>query len=95
MTSLRTLVMLSVTMHVFLFLMMLPIRKLFERPLPCWCTAQQLLDYIQCTHVLFMCVWLFARRGGDVMVVELQAHGDQLRGRVTAVLSPPGCSSFG
>ncbi|KAL6112664.1 lrrk1 [Pungitius sinensis] len=39
-------------------------------------------------------LWI-PRRGGDVMVVEMQAHGDQLMGRVTAVLSPPGCSSLG
>ncbi|KAM8894430.1 leucine-rich repeat serine/threonine-protein kinase 1 [Spinachia spinachia] len=39
-------------------------------------------------------LWI-PRRGGDVMVIEMQAHGDQLRGRVTAVLSPPGCSSLG
>ncbi|XP_056135379.1 leucine-rich repeat serine/threonine-protein kinase 1 [Lampris incognitus] len=35
------------------------------------------------------------RRGGDVMVIELQTQSDQLTGRVIAVLSPPGCSSLG
>ncbi|XP_068587263.1 leucine-rich repeat serine/threonine-protein kinase 1 isoform X1 [Cebidichthys violaceus] len=39
-------------------------------------------------------LWI-PRRGGDVMVIEMQSHGDQLRGRVTAVLTPPGCSSLG
>uniref|UniRef100_A0A3B4UE03 non-specific serine/threonine protein kinase n=2 Tax=Seriola dumerili TaxID=41447 RepID=A0A3B4UE03_SERDU len=39
-------------------------------------------------------LWI-PRRGGDVMVIEMQSHGDQLRGRVIAVLSPPGCSSLG
>ncbi|XP_039980323.1 leucine-rich repeat serine/threonine-protein kinase 1 isoform X2 [Xiphias gladius] len=39
-------------------------------------------------------LWI-PRRGGDVMVIEVQSHGDQLRGRVIAVLSPPGCSSLG
>ncbi|XP_049417413.1 leucine-rich repeat serine/threonine-protein kinase 1 isoform X1 [Epinephelus fuscoguttatus] len=39
-------------------------------------------------------LWI-PRRGGDVMVIEMQSHGDELRGRVIAVLSPPGCSSLG
>ncbi|XP_067454140.1 leucine-rich repeat serine/threonine-protein kinase 1 isoform X1 [Thunnus thynnus] len=39
-------------------------------------------------------LWI-PRRGGDVMVIEMQLHADQLRGRVIAVLSPPGCSSLG
>ncbi|XP_032367721.1 leucine-rich repeat serine/threonine-protein kinase 1 isoform X2 [Etheostoma spectabile] len=39
-------------------------------------------------------LWI-PRRGGDVMVIEMQSHDDQLRGRVIAVLSPPGCSSLG
>ncbi|XP_051235925.1 leucine-rich repeat serine/threonine-protein kinase 1 isoform X2 [Dicentrarchus labrax] len=39
-------------------------------------------------------LWI-PRRGGDVMVIEVQSHADQLRGRVIAVLSPPGCSSLG
>ncbi|XP_010767405.1 leucine-rich repeat serine/threonine-protein kinase 1-like [Notothenia coriiceps] len=39
-------------------------------------------------------LWI-PRRGGDVMVIELQSHGDELRGRVTAVLTPPGHSSLG
>uniref|UniRef100_A0A7N6BXJ9 non-specific serine/threonine protein kinase n=1 Tax=Anabas testudineus TaxID=64144 RepID=A0A7N6BXJ9_ANATE len=39
-------------------------------------------------------LWI-PRRGGDVLVIEMQSHGDQLRGRVIAVLSPPGCSSLG
>lgn len=42
-----------------------------------------------------VCVLLFYRRGGDVMVIEMQTLGDKLRGRVIAVLSPPGCSSLG
>ncbi|KAI3377257.1 hypothetical protein L3Q82_009162 [Scortum barcoo] len=39
-------------------------------------------------------LWI-PRRGGDVMVIEMQSHADQLRGRVIAVLTPPGCSSLG
>ncbi|KAF1392492.1 hypothetical protein PFLUV_G00028510 [Perca fluviatilis] len=39
-------------------------------------------------------LWI-PRRGGDMMVIEMQSHGSQLRGRVIAVLSPPGCSSLG
>ncbi|XP_069384604.1 leucine-rich repeat serine/threonine-protein kinase 1 isoform X3 [Paralichthys olivaceus] len=39
-------------------------------------------------------LWI-PRRGGDVIVIEMQSHGDQLMGRVIAVLSPPGCSSLG
>ncbi|XP_062246581.1 leucine-rich repeat serine/threonine-protein kinase 1 isoform X1 [Platichthys flesus] len=39
-------------------------------------------------------LWI-PRRGGDVIVIEMQSHGDQLTGRVIAVLSPPGCSSLG
>ncbi|XP_071765006.2 leucine-rich repeat serine/threonine-protein kinase 1 [Centroberyx gerrardi] len=39
-------------------------------------------------------LWI-PRRGGDVMVIEMQSQADQLRGRVIAVLSPPGCSSLG
>ncbi|XP_034413550.1 leucine-rich repeat serine/threonine-protein kinase 1 isoform X2 [Cyclopterus lumpus] len=39
-------------------------------------------------------LWI-PRRGGDLMVIEMQSHDDQLRGRVTAVLTPPGCSSLG
>uniref|UniRef100_A0A3Q0QPY8 non-specific serine/threonine protein kinase n=1 Tax=Amphilophus citrinellus TaxID=61819 RepID=A0A3Q0QPY8_AMPCI len=39
-------------------------------------------------------LWI-PRRGGDVMVIELQSHANQLRGRVIAVLSPPECSSLG
>ncbi|XP_041640649.1 leucine-rich repeat serine/threonine-protein kinase 1 [Cheilinus undulatus] len=35
------------------------------------------------------------RRGGDVMVIEIQTHASHLRGRVIAVLSPPGCTSLG
>ncbi|XP_044045411.1 leucine-rich repeat serine/threonine-protein kinase 1 isoform X2 [Siniperca chuatsi] len=35
------------------------------------------------------------RRGGDVMVIEMQSHADQLTGRVIAVLSPPGCFTLG
>ncbi|KAM6981427.1 leucine-rich repeat serine/threonine-protein kinase 1 isoform 2-T2 [Aplochiton taeniatus] len=37
-------------------------------------------------------IWI-PRRGGDVMVIEMQA--DCQRGRVIAVLNPPGRSSFG
>ncbi|XP_068169115.1 leucine-rich repeat serine/threonine-protein kinase 1 isoform X2 [Antennarius striatus] len=39
-------------------------------------------------------LWI-PRRGGDVIVIEIQSYADQLRGRVIAVLSPPGCSSLG
>ncbi|XP_067105188.1 leucine-rich repeat serine/threonine-protein kinase 1 isoform X1 [Osmerus mordax] len=39
-------------------------------------------------------VWI-PRRGGDVMVIEVQQQADQLRGRVIAVLRPPGNSSNG
>ncbi|KAM4592288.1 leucine-rich repeat serine/threonine-protein kinase 1 isoform 1-T1 [Odontesthes bonariensis] len=39
-------------------------------------------------------LWI-PRRGGDVIIIEMQSHADQLRGRVVAVLSPPGCSSLG
>ncbi|XP_047187431.1 leucine-rich repeat serine/threonine-protein kinase 1 isoform X5 [Scophthalmus maximus] len=39
-------------------------------------------------------LWI-PRRGGDVMVVEMQSRSDQLTGRVIAVLSPPACSSLG
>lgn len=39
-------------------------------------------------------LWI-PRRGGDVLVVDMQSHGSQLRGRVIAVLSPPRCSSLG
>ncbi|KAM9861302.1 leucine-rich repeat serine/threonine-protein kinase 1 [Aulostomus maculatus] len=39
-------------------------------------------------------LWI-PRRGGEVMVIEMQLHADELRGRVIAVLSPPGCSSLG
>uniref|UniRef100_A0A3P8VNF9 non-specific serine/threonine protein kinase n=1 Tax=Cynoglossus semilaevis TaxID=244447 RepID=A0A3P8VNF9_CYNSE len=38
-------------------------------------------------------LWI-PRRGGDMMVIDLQSHGDQLTGRVIAVLSPP-CLSAG
>ncbi|XP_038548531.1 leucine-rich repeat serine/threonine-protein kinase 1 isoform X2 [Micropterus salmoides] len=39
-------------------------------------------------------LWI-PRRGGDVMVIEMQSQSDQLMGRVIAVLSPPGCLSLG
>lgn len=39
-------------------------------------------------------LWI-PRRGGDVMVVEVQLYSEQLRGHVTAVLCPPGGSSLG
>ncbi|XP_028999543.1 leucine-rich repeat serine/threonine-protein kinase 1 isoform X2 [Betta splendens] len=39
-------------------------------------------------------LWI-PRRGGDVLVVEMQSHDRQLRGRVTAVLTPPDCASLG
>nr|XP_046247302.1 leucine-rich repeat serine/threonine-protein kinase 1 isoform X2 [Scatophagus argus] len=39
-------------------------------------------------------LWI-PRRGGDIMVIEMQSQADQLRGRVIAVLSPPGRSSLG
>ena len=41
-----------------------------------------------------VCV-LSGRRGGDVIVIEMQPHADDVRGRVIAVLSPPECSSLG
>uniref|UniRef100_A0A3B5BEW0 non-specific serine/threonine protein kinase n=1 Tax=Stegastes partitus TaxID=144197 RepID=A0A3B5BEW0_9TELE len=34
-------------------------------------------------------LWI-PRRGGDMMVIEMQTHGHQLQGRVIAVLRPPG-----
>ncbi|KAM9317959.1 leucine-rich repeat serine/threonine-protein kinase 1 [Pholidichthys leucotaenia] len=39
-------------------------------------------------------LWI-PRRGGDVMVIEMQSQADQLRGRVIAVLHPPQWSSLG
>ncbi|XP_014858767.1 PREDICTED: leucine-rich repeat serine/threonine-protein kinase 1 [Poecilia mexicana] len=39
-------------------------------------------------------VWI-PRRGGDLIIIEIQSCGNQLRGRVSAVLSPPGLSSLG
>ncbi|XP_059205698.1 leucine-rich repeat serine/threonine-protein kinase 1 [Centropristis striata] len=39
-------------------------------------------------------LWI-PRRGGDMLVIEMQFQDSQLRGRVIAVLSPPGCSSLG
>ncbi|XP_076011527.1 leucine-rich repeat serine/threonine-protein kinase 1 isoform X2 [Genypterus blacodes] len=39
-------------------------------------------------------LWI-PRHGGDVMLIEMQSHGNQLRGRVIAVLNPPGPSSLG
>ncbi|XP_029946629.1 leucine-rich repeat serine/threonine-protein kinase 1 isoform X3 [Salarias fasciatus] len=39
-------------------------------------------------------LWI-PRRGGDVMVIEMQSQSGQLRGRVVAVLTPPGRSSLG
>ncbi|XP_029977672.1 leucine-rich repeat serine/threonine-protein kinase 1-like isoform X3 [Sphaeramia orbicularis] len=39
-------------------------------------------------------LWI-PRRGGDVMVIEMQSHSNHLRGRVIAVLRPPGCPSLG
>ncbi|CAN9506910.1 unnamed protein product [Ophioblennius macclurei] len=39
-------------------------------------------------------LWI-PRRGGDVMLIEVQSHADQLRGRVIGVLAPPGRSSLG
>lgn len=38
---------------------------------------------------------LCSRSGGDVMVIEVQRQTGQLRGRVIAVLCPPGTSSYG
>uniref|UniRef100_A0AAZ3R3M0 non-specific serine/threonine protein kinase n=1 Tax=Oncorhynchus tshawytscha TaxID=74940 RepID=A0AAZ3R3M0_ONCTS len=38
---------------------------------------------------------LCSRSGGDVMVIEIQRQTGQLRGRVIAVLCPPGTSSYG
>lgn len=39
-------------------------------------------------------LWI-PRSGGDVMVIEVQRQTGQLRGRVIAVLCPPGTSSYG
>ncbi|KAM4596959.1 leucine-rich repeat serine/threonine-protein kinase 1 [Fundulus diaphanus] len=39
-------------------------------------------------------LWI-PRRGGDMLIIEIQPCVSQLRGRVTAVLSPPGLSSLG
>ncbi|XP_028981151.1 leucine-rich repeat serine/threonine-protein kinase 1 isoform X2 [Esox lucius] len=39
-------------------------------------------------------IWI-PRSGGDVLVIEVQNHTGQFRGRVIAVLSPPGTSSYG
>ncbi|XP_038162764.1 leucine-rich repeat serine/threonine-protein kinase 1 isoform X2 [Cyprinodon tularosa] len=39
-------------------------------------------------------LWI-PRRGGDIIIIEMQPYGGQLRGRVTAVLAPPGRSSLG
>ncbi|KAG9352285.1 hypothetical protein JZ751_020698 [Albula glossodonta] len=39
-------------------------------------------------------LWI-PRRGGDVMVIELQQQGGLLRGRVIAVLSAPGLGQYG
>nr|XP_024655157.1 leucine-rich repeat serine/threonine-protein kinase 1 [Maylandia zebra] len=39
-------------------------------------------------------LWI-PRRGGDVMVIEIQPLANQLQGRVIAVLTPPGCSYLG
>lgn len=39
-----------------------------------------------------MCV---RRRGGDIMVIEVQEQAGSLRGRVIAVLTPPGVPEYG
>ncbi|MEQ2169853.1 hypothetical protein GOODEAATRI_029330 [Goodea atripinnis] len=39
-------------------------------------------------------LWI-PRRGGDMIIIEIQSCASQLMGRVTAVLSPPGLSSLG
>ncbi|KAI2662979.1 Leucine-rich repeat serine/threonine-protein kinase 1 [Labeo rohita] len=39
-------------------------------------------------------IWV-PRRGGDIMVMEVQQQGDSLRGRVIAVLTAPGVSEYG
>ncbi|KAI4785534.1 hypothetical protein KUCAC02_037704, partial [Chaenocephalus aceratus] len=58
--------------------------------------TQNLKKFVCACVCACMCVCVcVCRRGGDVMVIELQSHGDELRGRVTAVLSPPGRSSLG
>ncbi|XP_069567536.1 leucine-rich repeat serine/threonine-protein kinase 1 [Brachyistius frenatus] len=59
-------------------------------------TAKASMPQLQAFTVLLVneTLWI-PRRGGDVMVIELQSHANQLRGRVIAVLSPPGCSSLG
>ncbi|KAG7278118.1 hypothetical protein CRUP_019428, partial [Coryphaenoides rupestris] len=53
-------------------------------------------DHLRALTVLAVngSVWI-PRRGGDVMVIEVQAQADHLQGRVVAVLSPPGASSLG
>lgn len=42
--------------------------------------------------MLLVCL---CRRGGDVIVIEMQSCSNQLRGRVIAVLSPPSYSPLG
>ncbi|XP_054590342.2 leucine-rich repeat serine/threonine-protein kinase 1 isoform X2 [Nothobranchius furzeri] len=39
-------------------------------------------------------LWI-PRRGGDVMIINMQSHQNQLKGCVAAVLSPPGLSTLG
>jgi len=68
---------------------------LYLTPFESGVTARNHRPLHPCKPVICMCMWLFGRRGGDLIVIEMQSHNDQLRGRVTAVLSPPGCSSLG
>ncbi|XP_077420975.1 leucine-rich repeat serine/threonine-protein kinase 1 [Vanacampus margaritifer] len=39
-------------------------------------------------------LWVF-RRGGDVLLIQVEPHGRQTRGRVSAVLNPPGGHALG
>ncbi|KAM3876631.1 leucine-rich repeat serine/threonine-protein kinase 1 [Diretmus argenteus] len=59
-------------------------------------TFNPTLPHLQAFTVLVVngTLWI-PRRGGDVMVIEMQPQADLLRGRVIAVLSPPDCSSLG
>ncbi len=42
-----------------------------------------------------VCVCVRVRRGGDIMVIEVQEQAGVLRGRVIAVLTAPGVSEYG
>uniref|UniRef100_A0A8C1G8M5 non-specific serine/threonine protein kinase n=1 Tax=Cyprinus carpio TaxID=7962 RepID=A0A8C1G8M5_CYPCA len=45
---------------------------------------------MQCIMRVCVCVCVCGRRGGDIMVIEVQEQAGALRGRVIAVLTPPG-----